>query len=63
MNDGDARFRHAGGIDFPHAIKLGNVVVSFAQHLLRAIEASAINDNSLRKVAIVRFCIGTHGTI
>ncbi len=63
MNDGHARFRHARSVDFPHTIKLGNVVVSFLQNLLRAIEAGTINDDSFRKVAIVRRCIGTHSTV
>jgi hypothetical protein len=63
MNDGDARFGHARGIDLPHAIKLGNVVISFCQHLLRTIEASAINDDGLGKKAIIRCCISSHGTV
>ncbi len=63
VNDGDARFRNAGSVHFPHAIKLGDVIISFLQHLLRAIEASAIDNDGLWKVAIVRRCIGTHGAV
>ena len=63
MNDGDARFRHARGVELPHAIKLGDVVVGFYQHLLRTIEASAIDDNGLGKKAIIRCCISSHGTV
>jgi hypothetical protein len=63
VNDGDARLGHTSSICLPHAVKLGDIIVSFLQHLLRAIEASAIDNNGLGKMAVVGCCICIHGAV
>ena len=63
VNDGDARLGHTSSIHLPHAVKLCDIIVSFFQHLLRAIEASAINNNSFGKMAVVGSCVCIHGAV
>lgn len=63
VNDGDARLRHTRSIDLPHTVKLGNIRISFFHNLLRAIEAGTIDDDGLGNVAVVGFCICTHGAV
>ncbi len=63
VNDGDTRLGHTRSLGLPHAVKLGDVIVSFLQYLLRAVEASAIDNDSLGKKASIGCCICTHGAV
>jgi hypothetical protein len=63
VNDSDARLWYTRGVDFPHAVKLRDVVISFLQHLLRSVEAGSVDNNALGKMSIIRRRIGTHGTV
>ncbi len=55
--------RSSGRVEFPQSVKLGDVIVSFLQNLLGAVEASAVNDDCFGKVAVVSSCVCTHSAV